>query len=342
MRRVVTSFDVARKAGVSRTTVSAVLNDSPGFTFSNETRKRVREVARELCYVPNHAGRALVSARTHNLGFFLNHSQVNNPLVLSFLSGYTQAIAERAYHLVVDFLDDDSDDAYYQRMVARGIEGLLVFDNRPEDKRIQLLIDSDIPLVFIGSFPDDHIWSADVDEVRAAYDAVRHLIELGRRTIGCITNSIRDYFMAQERLAGYRRAIDEAGIPFRDELVAEGDFAPRSGYDATRSLIGSYGGEIDALFVMNDTIGIGALRALGDEGVRVPDDVAVIGFDDLDLSTYLSPSLSSVSSSPVEIGRTAGRMLVDRVEGDTDTTRREIIPHRLVLRESTEGAHRDR
>lgn len=332
----ITSQKVAERAGVSRTTVSFVLNDVAA-QISPETRQRVLEAARELGYVPDAAARSLVSGRTHILGLIIcqppDHIKIDAYLH-QVIFGLSEAGRERGFRVLLEAVEDVSQpDAYIHLVRAKRIDGILLSGPRSDDKQLPALVADGFPTVLLGRLNHISVSFVDIDNVAAACQAVTHLVELGHRRIGCITNGPLAYTSATERLLGYRQALRQAGLPEDEALIRYGEFEPESGYRAMQALL-ALPERPSAVFVASDVVAFGAMAAVRDAGSRIPEDVAIIGFDDVPISRYFAPALTTVRLPAVEQGRRGGEMLIDLIEGKPLAEPRLVLPTQLVIRQS--------
>ena len=336
-----TSADVAARAGVSRTTVSFVLNYRTDVQISDETRQRVFRAASELGYHPHAPARQLAGGRSNVLGLVLRQSaeQVAGDATLAeTLRGLASAARAAGSRVMVEPL---APEGTYDRLLrSHQADGLIVSGPRTDDPSLGQLVGDGFPVVLQGSLPGLDVPSIDVDNVAAAASAVRHLLSLGHRRIACITNAPLTYTAARERLQGYREALETEGITYDESLVAEGAFDAASGERAANRLLA--GGSFTALFVASDVLALGAINALREANRRVPDEVSVVGFDDIALAAYFDPPLTTVRLPAFELGQAAGRALLDRI-ADRAVALRTLLPTELVVRGSTAPpASRDR
>ncbi|WP_177199564.1 LacI family DNA-binding transcriptional regulator [Cellulomonas sp. KH9] len=338
----VTMQDVARRAGVSNKTVSNVVNDHPH--VRPETRARVQRVIAELGYRPNLSARGLRSGRTGVIGLAV--PQLRQPYFAELADAVIAAAERRGLGVIVGQAGADRD--HETAVLTNGLrqtDGMLFSPEHLGTEDRHLLDDVTYPLVLLGERifggPDDHVTMHNVEGARAA---VEHLIGLGRRRIA-VLGAHPDRRSGQMRpsdlrVRGYREALAVAGLPEDPRLeCAVAPWLPQNGVDATRELLAS-GVEFDAVFALNDSLAIGALRALARAGRRVPDDVAVIGFDNIGDGRFSTPSLSSVDPGREEIAETAVAMLVERIEAgpqDVRPPRLHKAAFHIVARESTGG-----
>jgi DNA-binding LacI/PurR family transcriptional regulator len=335
---VATLHDVARVAGVSIKTVSNVVNDYPHVRAT--TRERVLSAIAELDYRPNLSARGLRSGKTGVIGLAIPELRQNY-----FAELADTIIRMAARHNVAVLIDQTGATREGELAVLSGehlrlTDGLLFSPERLGQEDIELL-DVPFPLVLLGERmfggPTDHVTMHNVESARAA---TQHLIDIGRRriaVIGAHPVNQDDIRSANLRIRGYREALEAAGIPIDPALVrVAAPWHRENGAAAMRGLLEERV-PFDAVFTLNDTLGLGALRALGEAGVRVPEDVAVIGFDNIDESRFSVPSLSSVEPGRDQIAQMAVDMLLERIKekGDPIPPRQILADYRIVAREST-------
>jgi DNA-binding LacI/PurR family transcriptional regulator len=336
----VTMRDVALLARVSNKTVSNVVNDHPH--VHPETRARVQQAIADLGYRPNLSARGLRSGRTGVIGLAV--PELRQPYFAELADAVIAAAERRDLSVILGQAGADRDHEI--AVLANGLrqtDGLLFSPERLGTEDRGLLDDVRYPLVLLGERifggPTDHVTMHNVEGARAA---VEHLLDLGRRRIAVVgahpdqrTGQLRP---SDLRVQGYRQALAAAGLPEDRRLErAVAPWHPENGAEATHDLLAS-GVAFDAILALNDTLGIGVLRALGEAGCRVPDDVAVIGFDNIANGRFTLPSLSSVDPGREEIAETAVAMLVERIESGTRTPRSPRLhkaAFRIVAREST-------
>ncbi len=332
-RRRPTSADVASRAGVSRTTVSLVLNDR-GESIPETTRRRVFEAARELGYHPDHSARGLAGGRSQTLALVLRQTPeqvAGDALLAETLRGLATAARSASFRVLVEPLGPG--EATYGELVRSGrADGAVVSGPLFDDPELADLVAEGFPIVIQGHLPGASAPSVDIDNEASARLAVDHLLELGHRRIACITNAALTYTAAADRLAGYREALAAAGVPADPDLVDEGAFEAASGHRAMTRILQR--GRPEAVFVASDVVALGAIGALREAGLRVPDDVSVVGFDDVPLAAYFDPPLTSIRVPAHDLGLAAGNALLDRIAG-RDVPARTLLPTELIVRAST-------
>jgi DNA-binding LacI/PurR family transcriptional regulator len=335
MKSRVTSQQVAKHAGVSRTTVSFILNDVPGVKFSQETKDRVLQAAEKLGYVPDEAARTLASGKTYTVGLVL--CQAEHLKVDAFISqaiyGLNEVCNQQGFRLLIESADDINQVGTYSSLVrAKKIDGLVVVNSRIDDKQLYQIIDEGFPTVLIGSVghPREHsiIHESKVEE------ALEHLFSLGHKRIAHITLApLSDHSVSFERLLSYYHVLEKAGIHTGDELVRFGNYSAESGFEAMKDLL-RVKPYPTAVFVSNDTVAVGVMAAIHQKGLRIPQDIAVVGYDDIPIAAYTVPPLTTVRQAASESGRFAGEMLIQLVRGEEPTERQVRLEAELIVRES--------
>jgi len=338
MSRRVTSQDVADLAGVSRTTVSFVLNNVHRFSIRPETVEKVRSAAQQLGYYPNASAKALASNQTKNIGLILTRSPeyiASDAFLPQILSGTLDVVKQHSLSLLVEWVEPGQQlETYLELTRAHHIDGMILMTPRTDDTGIRALEEADIPVVVMGYIPESTLHSVDVDNFGAAREAVEHLVRLGHRQIACITNAALPYTSAVQRLDGYRRALEVAGVPYDPELVRQGDFETQSGYKQMKSLLDS-GKKFSAVFVASDAVALGAYNAIREAGLTIPHDLSLVGFDDLPLSSFISPTLTTVRMPASEIAKNSCHLLMRLMKRDFPESRMISLPTKLIIREST-------
>ncbi len=328
---------VAEVAGTSRATVSRVINHSP--KVSAPVRETVERAIAQLGYTPNRAARSLVTRRTNSVGLVVAESEqrvFGEPFFADLVRGVSTALDGTDVQLVLLLNRSDQDRSRVQEFLASHVDGVLLVSSRTEDPLIEQLATGSIPAVLAGRpLHTAQLPYVDVDNVGGARQAVGHLAELGCTRIATVTGP-QDMVAGVDRLAGYRQGLEAAGLPFDDELVFEGDFGGDSGEQGAAQLLDRHG-DVDAIFAASDLMAIGTMQELKRRGRRVPDDVAVVGFDDSVIATTTQPGLSSVHQAVGELGRQMIERLLELMGGSTPVPNATILPTHLVVRESSRG-----
>lgn len=317
VRAKVTSHDVARAAGVSRATVSIVLNRSNAAVIGEATRKRVEAAAAELGYRPNTAARMLKSGLTETVGLLVTERRslpVDGYIPLLF-DGIGSVLRRRGYHLLLETLSTSRGKNPYTDLVeSRRIDGLLMLSPRKDDAALVELIESDYPVVLFGSIGHPKEVSVDTRSTVGLRAAVDHVVGLGHRKVGSVPFSPPGFAAADHRLAVLRTYLADHSVPLDDDAVVCGDFSAESGHRATLALMATRP-DVTAIFAGNDTIALGVIGALAHLGLAVPRDVSVIGFDDLPFAGFVAPPLTTVRIDATQQGRCAAEALLLRLKG---------------------------
>jgi DNA-binding LacI/PurR family transcriptional regulator len=338
-----TSEDVARLAGVSRTTVSFVLNHRDDIRISPETRDRVMAAASELGYHVNAPARQLAAGSSRTVGLVMRQSAehvASDALLPETLRGLASTARGDDYRVLVEPLPP-GEGTYESLVRSRHADGLVLSGPRSDDAELARLSAEGFPIVLQGTLDGSDVPSVDIDNRAAARGAVEHLISLGHRDIACVTNAPVAYTAAAERLAGYRDALDADRIPVRQQRIAEGAFDAESGHAAMRQILDASERPPTAVFVGSDVVAFGVYGALREAGLRIPHDVAVVGFDDIALAAYADPPLTTVRTPAFDLGEAAGRLLLDMLAGRTVPVR-SVLPTQLVVRASAGPPRSDR
>jgi DNA-binding LacI/PurR family transcriptional regulator len=329
---------VALLAGVSRATVSRVVNGSP--KVSPDVRRDVEAAIERLGYVPNRAARSLVTRRSGSFGLVITEPTgrlFSDPFFPRVLRGISAELTARDLQLILLMPNSAADVRRTGDYLSGGhVDGVVLVSLHGEDPLPARLSEAGIPLVLVGR-PLRGISASyvDVDNRQGARSAVAHLIASGRRTVATITGP-QDMPAGIDRLTGYRDALVDAGLAADPALEATGDFTQESGALAM-SLLLDRRPDVEAVFAASDLMAAGALSVLAGAGRRVPQDVAIVGYDDSPVATSTHPQLSSVRQPIEEMGREVARLLVDAVEGTDRVQRRVILNTELVKRASSAG-----
>ncbi|MEU4421119.1 LacI family DNA-binding transcriptional regulator [Actinoplanes sp. NPDC024001] len=325
---------VARRAGVSRATVSRVVNGST--TVAATIREAVNRAVEELGYVPNQAARSLVTQRTDSIALILpetaNRVFSDDLFFPAIIRGVGMELEAADKQLVLMMTGSEAGHHRVERYAVAGhVDGIMFASIHGADPLPGLLARRGIPVVCSGRpmTAEPPVPYVDVDHAGGVAAAVHHLVSAGRRRIATIAGP-QDMVAGIERLTGYHESLREAGLP---ELVAPGDFTRESGIAAMRDLL-DRDPKLDAVFAASDLMAHGALQALRESGRRVPDDVAVIGFDDFEISRYSDPPLTTVRQPIGEAGRTMARQMLRLIAGDPEVPSSVVLPTELVIRAS--------
>jgi LacI family transcriptional regulator len=332
--------DIAKKAGVSRSTVSRVINNSPN--VSAETRTRVMEIVNQESFRPNPAAQMLVTQRTQIIGFVIPQiSNVffgDNSYYPMLLQGASTTINENNRSMLLWLEQNNESREQFARRIAsnRLMDGVILCSVIEKDPIVEALADAGVPVVLVErpiGFSEALTYSLSyitVDNFHAASIAVEHLIRLGRRRIAHISGYL-NVADGQDRLEGYKAALRRAGLPIDESLIVTGIFTRESGYMGMKSLLRQ---NPDAIFAANDTTAQGAIQAIQDAGLKVPEDIAVVGFDDLDVASHSNPQITTIRQPVQQKGAMAASLLMEIIDGQTAGPRQVLLPTQLVIRQS--------
>ena len=324
--------EVAESAGVSYATVSHVLNNTR--VVSHETRERVLAAMAALNYRPNALARSLRQGKTNTLGLVLPDSA--NP----FFAEISRTIEDEAFNkgysvfLCNTELDTQRELFYVDVLSKKQVDGIIFVAAGDQADSLDFLIQRGMPVVMIDrNVPNVEVDAVLPDHQLGGFFATRHLLELGHTRIACIAGP-SSITPSAERITGYRNALEQAGIPYDESLVVRGDYHAQSGMDITHSLL-KMDSRPTAIFALNDLMALGALRAAAEAGCLVPKDLAVVGYDDLELSQFTNPPLTTIAQPKKEIGTQAVQLLVDRISQKSRPPSRLVLPPELIVRRST-------
>ena len=339
-KRQVTSQQVAKRAGVSRTTVSFVLNDVPGSNISEETRQKVLQAAEELGYVPNAAARSLASGQSLAIGLVVSHAEhlQVDAFIPQVLFGLSNTAHQHGYRVLLETVADVSKpDAYTDLVRGQRIDGLIVLNTRSDDRQLPELIRRNFPVVLLGfrEWPglEAQTYTVETDGLGSSRTATQHLIDLGHQRIAHITFAPEEYAATHDRHLGYRQALENSGIRYEPKLVKYGNYSAASGFAAMKKLL-AMKPYPTAVFAGNDTIALGAMAAVHAKGLRIPEDIAFFGYDDIPTAAYMAPPLSTVRVSAIDHGRIAVEMLSGLMQGNPPTQNHIRLETPLIIRES--------
>lgn len=336
-RKRVTSLEVAKEAGVSRTTVSLVLNNTPKSGIPEETRLRVNEAAEKLDYHPNVTGRRLASGRTNTVAFVMHQSPERAAVDLflpQVLRGLNANLRSSGYHILFRPVDPTNSQDGYAYLVYQGhVDGVVLSGPQLEESEAVLLHEQGLPIVVTGRLPGHDVPYVDADNYQGAQLATNHLVSLGHRRIGLITNAPLIYIASRERYRGYQDSLLAADLIYEPDLVREGYFTSESGYEAMISLL-DLESPPSAVFVASDVVAFGAIQAIKNRGLNIPHDVALVGFDDVSVSQFVEPFLTTIHLPAFDLGWMAGQLSQQLINRDDPVSNGLLLPTELVVRAS--------
>ncbi len=325
--------DVAERAGVSVTTVSHVINQTRA--VSDESRDRVLQAMGELGYQPNALARSLRRKETYTLGVIVPDSA--DPFFAEVVRGIEDTSFQRGYTITLCNSDSDLDKEllYTNALTEKQVDGILFFSaGGKSTDHIQTLQKRRMPLVVVDRYSSNlSLDSVQIDNDWGGWQATQHLVELGHRRIACISGP-SDLTLSAERVTGYRRALQEGGLPVDESLIIKGDFQFESGYQAARHLL-AMAMPPTAVFACNDLMAVGVVNAAQELGRQVPADLSVVGFDDVRLASFINPPLTTIAQPKYEIGQIATTMLLERINDPDMPPRQRMLDTKLLIRRSS-------
>ncbi|MBE9917549.1 LacI family transcriptional regulator [Paenibacillus donghaensis] len=310
--------DVAERAGVSTAAVSYVMNGRE-HKVSEDTLAKIRKAAAELNYIPDYSARSLASKRSSLIGVVIPQTEdqkrllLENPFYSDLICGIESELRQHGYHVLISGVDKGQ--GYLDLTMQRNLDGAVIMGIYQENFYEELK-KVDIPIVLIDSYiNDDHFKKIRIDDELGGYLATKHLIEKGHVNIGLVTGMIRKDGVVEKRYLGYKRALQEANLFYDHDLVYEGQVSYEYGLEAGKQ-IAARQGSMTAVFVTSDMMAFGVINGLREKGLQVPEDLSVIGFDDISLAGIFHPKLTTVHQDIKERGITAAKHLIGVIEGN--------------------------
>jgi LacI family transcriptional regulator, repressor for deo operon, udp, cdd, tsx, nupC, and nupG len=328
--------DVAKLANVSTATVSRVLRNAGNVT--EETKRRVLEAIEALNYQPNVLGRYLRRMETETVLVIV--PDITNPFFSKVLRGIEAVALERGYQVLLGDTQNDVqlEEQYLNVLPQKQVDGMIFLTARTR-KELMEEMSRQFPIVLACEYLEGtDIPTVSIDNISSARKATEHLIGLGHRRIAHLTGPM-DVILSRDRLRGYYQALAQHDIDVDAALVQEGDFSFESGYNVTLKLL-ALEKPPTAIFAANDAMAIGAIKAVRHRGGRVPDDVAIVGFDDIQMASIFEPGVTTIAQPMFDIGKQAMKLLLQLIDGEEVERRQFVLPDRLVIRESCGGKRR--
>jgi LacI family transcriptional regulator len=327
--------EVAKLAGVAPITASRVINDS-GYT-SEDVKQRVKQAAKQLNYVPNVLARSLKSKRTNTLALVL--TDITNPFWTTVARGVEDAASAQGYTVIFCNTDESAEKQarYLKTLIEKQVDGVLLVPALSEENPIEFLRQQNVQVVLLDRrLPNTKIDVVRCDSKDGAFQLVKLLLKLGHKRIAILRGPF-GVSSADDRMAGYTLALKEAGLKTENHLVFSGEFSVESGYQMTKKLL-EMSPQPTALFASNNFIAIGALKALHDAQVSVPEQMSVVGFDDLPLAIVVDPFLTVADQPAYEMGQCATQRLLEHLDGQETTGIQEtVLPVSIIERRSTKA-----
>jgi LacI family transcriptional regulator len=336
MKKNATIKDIARMANVSHTTVSRALNDKS--RISSETKKRILDIARDLDYRPDFIARSLVIRRTKTLGLVI--TTIVNPFYIELAQGIEATANELGYSIILCSTHSElqTEKHFIEMLRSKGVDGIILTSAHINDPNIVALAEEGFPIVLVNrrtylSIVKERVDYVGIDNIRGGYLAVEHLIRLGHERIGVIGGSYESS-VGYERLEGGKKALEAYGLEKKNEYFLNGDFLKGSGYEGGKSFFAMIHPPT-AIFATNDYMALGVYEAIVNEGVKIPEEMSLVGFNDIEFSATKGIELTTIGQKKYEMGATAVKMLVERIEGKkVESSREVILEPELIIRKS--------
>jgi LacI family transcriptional regulator len=328
----VTIYDVAREAGVSMATVSRVVNNNPN--VKPQTRKKVFEAIERLGYRPNAVARGLASKKTTTVGVVI--PDIANAIFAEVARGIEDIANMYHYNIILCNADKrkDKEIRVINTLLEKQVDGLLFMGGTVTDEHLQAFNSSNVPIVLCATTDEkSSIPSVDIDHEGAAFDAVTKLIQEGHRNIAMISGTLQDPANGYARFQGYKRALEQAGLKYREDYVRVGNYKYESGIEATQYFL-ALSERPTAIFAATDEMAIGAIHSLQDADVAVPADMSVISVDNSRMASMVRPQLTTVAQPMYDIGAVSMRLLTKLMKKESVENGKVTLPHELVSRQS--------
>ena len=320
---------VAEKAEVSVNTASRAINNKPD--INEETKKRVLQIAKELGYIRNAAAVALRTKKTGTIGVVIADNR--NPFYAEVLNGMEEAAREKNYHIILANTQRDykKEEEAINLLLVKRVDGLLITPVQDKDDDIKNLIDANIPFVVVGrDFENIEVDAIYNDEVKGGFLATEYLIKKGHKRISLI-----DGFLykspAKGRLEGYKKALNKYRISLDESLISVGDINIEDGYERTKQML-EKNLDFSAIFAYNDMMAFGAMQAIKEKGLRIPEDIGLVGYDDIPFSSLISPALTTIRLKKQDLGVESVKLLFSRINGNRKKTKKIMLDVELITR----------
>jgi len=322
---------VAESAGISVNTASRAINNKQD--INSETKKRVLQIAKELGYIRNAAAVALRTKKTGTIGVVIADNR--NPFYAEVLNGMEETAREKNYHIILANTQRDyqKEEEAINLLLAKRVDGLLIAPVQDRDDDIRNLIEANFPFVILGrDFENIKVDAVYNDEIKGGFLAAEYLIKKGHKRIAFI-NGFLHKSPARGRLEGYKKALKKFGIPLDDILVSVGDIDVEDGYKRTKQMI-KKNLDFTAIFAYNDMMAFGAMQAIKEKGLRIPEDIGLVGYDDIPFSSLISPALTTVKVKKQNLGVESVKLLFSRINGSRKKMKKIMLDVELQIRET--------
>ena len=337
MKTNVTIKDVAKKAGVSISTVSRVINDSKPVT--DEVKQKVLDVIKETGYVPNPLARSLVTKKSQLIGVIV--PEVSDSFVSELLNGIEEVAKMYDYDILLanTYSDKEQELKSINLLRAKQVEGIVMMSWKVDEEHLNYIQNCRIPAVYVSKTARNYdVYSVSISNTDATYDMTKYLIDKGHRKISFIMTSEDDTVLEAERYLGFEKAMKDNNIDIDKSLVKNAGTTYKYGYDKMKEVLDE-GNIPDAVFVTGDEAAIGALNAICDAGYRVPEDISVAGFNDAKIASMYRPKLTTVHQPLYDKGAVAIRMVIKMIDKEVLDNKKVELPYRIVERESVIDRH---
>lgn len=325
--------DIAKLAGVSKSTVSRALNDDP--RVNEFTKNEIKMIAEKLDYRPHKVAQALAKKHTNIIAVVLPAfpRSVSDPFFLEFLKGISEVAFEHGYSLTLPPVNKNDIKLFEKTFKNIKADGIILTEPNFNDPRVKYLKDHNIPFVFNGNpMINEDIYWIDTDNRQAAYQAVEYLIKKGHSKIATVTGSL-ELVAGKYRLQGYLDALSDYDLKIEDEFIINSDFTEEGAYISARELI-KLKDKVSAVFVANDLMALGVIKALKEAGISIPEEIAVIGYDGIKLGEFIEPALTTIKNPSIEKGKKAMELLINQIDKVDLDKRHILLPADLIIRES--------
>ena len=322
---------VAERAEVSVNTASRAINNKPD--INEETKKRVLQIAKELGYIRNAAAVALRTKKTGTIGVVIADN--SNPFYAEVLNGIEEAAREKNYHIILANTQRDyqKEEEAINLLLAKRVDGLLITPVQDRDDDIKKLIEANIPFVIVGrDFENIEVDAVYNNEVKGGFLSTEYLIKQGHKRIALI-NGFLHKSPAKGRLEGYKKALNKYRIPLDESLISVGDINIEDGYERTKQML-EKNLDFTAIFAYNDMMAFGAMQAVKEKGLRIPEDIGLVGYDDIPFSSLISPSLTTIKLKKQELGIESVMLLLSHINGNREKPKKIMLDVELIIRET--------
>ncbi|AZO93176.1 LacI family DNA-binding transcriptional regulator [Halocella sp. SP3-1] len=329
-----TMEDIAKEARVSKSTVSRALGDDP--RVNENTRKRIKKLAKKMNYQPHKAAQALANKNTNVIGIVFPKipRSIADPFFLEFLQGIGEVAVVSGYSLTL--LNDSSDNNDYNKLEKifhkHNVDGIILTEPRTNDSRVTYLKKEGLPFVFLGNpMGDQDAYWVETDNRSGAYQAVDYLIKAGHKRIATITGPM-GLVAGKYRLQGYKDALLDKGLAVNPDFIINADFTQKGAYRAAKKLLLSK--DFTAIFAANDLMALGAIKALKEQGLTIPGDIAIMGYDGIQIGEFIDPPLTTISQPGKKMGEIATELLLKLIQGEYISENHVLLSPELIVRDS--------